>query len=162
MLMAGLLLGAGGWGAWRLREGRLPLEIGAPLLRGELLGHPVLRLRVRLGRGRPVTAYRVAATWVGLDGVHTALEVDDPGGRRIGPWTVTVRADGLEGGEVWVRVEADSAGRSWQAERSWAVDAAREGRFLPPVEGQAGGIRLVGVGWDRAEGEVERRMSPGP
>lgn len=151
VLLAGLLLGAAGWGVRRAQLARLPLEIGGLLLQEELLGHRVLRLRVRLGLGRPVRGYRVRAVWTPLEGGQVPLVVDDPGGARIGAWTVTLRADEVHGGGLHVEVEADGEGRTWRAERSWAVDGAQLGRFQPPVLAGRGGVALVGVGWDEAQ-----------
>ncbi|HMV70099.1 MAG TPA: hypothetical protein PKA64_24880 [Myxococcota bacterium] len=150
VLVVGLALAALAWAVWRAYERRMPLQIGATLLSGELLGHPILRLRVRLGRGRAVDAYRVEATWVARDGAARALTVDDPAGRRIGPWTVTLRADDLGAGELRVRVAADSGGRTWSAERAWDAGAVRPGQFLSLLEGPD--ARLRGPGWDEADG----------
>lgn len=144
-----LFLGARRWDASR------PLELGSSLVVQEVGPGPALRVRARLGSGRRVDRCEVEASWVGAEGARP-LRRDDPVGRLVGPWTITLRADGPlpVDGQVTLRVTAWEGGRSWSAERTFEVAQAVPGAFAPLVEVRAGRVAFVAA-WSTASRVIE-------
>lgn len=144
-----LFLGARRWDASR------PLELADVLVVQEVGPGPALRVRARLGSGRRVDRCEVEATWQGTSGPHP-LRRDDPVGRTVGPWTITLRCDGAlpTDGQLTLRVTAWEGGRSWMAERSFDVAQAVPGSFAPLVEVQAGRVSFVRA-WSTASRVIE-------
>ncbi len=156
LVLAGVLvvpvlvfLGARRWDASR------PLELGAVLVVQEVGPGPALRVRARLGSGRRVDRCEVEATWVGTDGA-CPLRRDDPAGRTVGPWTITLRADSGApvDGRLDLKVTAWEGARSWTAERSFDVSQAVPGAFAPLVEVHSGRISFVRA-WSTASRGIE-------
>ncbi len=129
-----------------------PLRLSATALKGELMGHPVMRFRACLGQGRLVTERDVHVRWLPEEGEAIELAWEDPGtGHTIGPWTITIvdRARELTApGRVEVVVEASEPGRSWSAERSWRLDELGTGRFGGALTVESGRLRYDPRRWD--------------
>lgn len=144
-----------GWPAWRAWVASRPLALGPSVIRQEVHGDALLRVRVRLGHGRAVSRYQVSARWVGEDGATEALRVDDPPGCRVGAWTVSLAAPTASRGALVVGVVAWEGARRWEAEARWPAEAVRAGRFVPVVEGGPGRWR-----WSARWAEVDAAEPP--
>lgn len=132
------VIGAGalamaGWGWSVLRHVRqLPLELGPEVARSRVDGAVQLRVRARLGRGRFVRRPRASVSWIDEHGAETVLSAEVPAERVVGPFTVVVAdPEGVAAGDgsLRVRVEGESAGRSWEASRTYQAREIRDGTF---------------------------------
>ncbi|MEM6927910.1 MAG: hypothetical protein AAF602_13345 [Myxococcota bacterium] len=134
----------------------LPLQIAPRASRGVSRGQPVFRFRARLGRGRTLTEPVATVSWQGPDGDEVPLDPWVPADTLCGPFTFLAhdpagRVDGQ--GQFVVRLQVQSAGRAWSAERRIAVEDVVEGPF-EGVEMHRRGLRFTDA-WQQVASPLE-------
>lgn len=141
-------LGAMGAAAMGLWWASLPLRLSDRILGRQTLGHPDLRVRAVLGRGRAMAGPGARVT-VRHHGTDHDLAVSSPWGPAVvGPFTVlAVDRDGVleaaaddPDARVTVAVWGSEAGARREAERSWPVsEVGQDRRFAPLLAPGRGG-----------------------